>query len=115
MKMVSPYINIDQLVNEMGEEFSLLLRYWTDNSLDNNLGGFVGERDFYNNLVPGVEKGAVLNARILWTFSAAYNFSENHDYLKIAYRAYHYLIEKFWDKDFWRTVLVRESFGKGRL
>ncbi len=100
MELVSPYFKIDQLVNELREEFSLLLQYWMDHSLDTQLGGFVGERDFYNQLVPGTEKGAVLNARILWTFSAAYNFLEDQRYLKVAYRAYQYLIEKFWDKEY---------------
>ncbi|MCW3785866.1 AGE family epimerase/isomerase [Plebeiibacterium sediminum] len=99
MELVSPFFKMDQLVKDMGEEFSLLLQYWTDNSIDIKFGGFVGERDFYNQLVPGAEKGAVLNARILWSFSAAYNFSEDERYLKVAYRAYHYLIEKFWDKE----------------
>ncbi len=100
MDLVSPFINIDQLVKEMGEEFSHLLQYWIDNSIDEKLGGFIGERDFYNNIVPGAEKGAVLNARILWTFSAAYNFSKKTKYLNVAQRAYQYLINNFWDKEY---------------
>ena len=83
----------------MGDELTRLLNYWINNSYDLNYGGFLGGRDFYNREIENAEKGAVLNARILWTFSAAYNFSNNYSYLEAAVRAYTYLIDYFWDKE----------------
>ncbi len=100
MEVKSTFISWDQIVKEMDEELSHLLIYWIDNSYDNNWGGFIGGRDHYNQLIPGAEKGAVLNARILWTFSAAYNFTNDSKYLDVAYRAYNYIINNFWDKEY---------------
>ena len=45
-------------------------------------------------------KGAVLNSRILWAFSAAYNLTKNEDYLRTATRAFHYISSHFIDKEF---------------
>lgn len=81
----------------MKAELQRILSYWIDQTQDKEHGGFVGTRDHYNQLVPGAEKGAVLNARILWTFSAAYNFTQNPGYLKLANRAYHYMVDRFID------------------
>ena len=85
------------LKKEMLAELHNILSYWIDHTQDEDKGGFVGARDHYNQLVPGAEKGAVLNARILWTFSAAYNFTEHPKYLELANRAYQYLVERFTD------------------
>ena len=49
--------------------------------------------------MPDAPKGAVLNTRILWTFSSAYNFLKDEAYLELAHRAYRYLINNFWDKE----------------
>jgi mannobiose 2-epimerase len=42
----------------------------------------------------------VLNARILWAFSAAYNHTREKQYLVIATRAWHFLMNHFLDKQF---------------
>ncbi|WP_159519202.1 AGE family epimerase/isomerase [Sunxiuqinia indica] len=89
--------DIITLKKELEAELRAILSYWIDHTQDKDKGGFVGARDHYNRLVPGAEKGAVLNARILWTFSAAYNFTQNPGYLNIANRAYHYLVDRFID------------------
>ena len=46
------------------------------------------------------EKGAVLNARILWTFSAAYRLLKKEEYLSAAMRAKRYVIDHFYDREF---------------
>jgi mannobiose 2-epimerase len=43
-------------------------------------------------------KGLILNARILWTFSALYVFEKKQEHLALAKRAYDYIMEYFWDK-----------------
>ncbi len=47
-----------------------ILSWWMKYSPDRELGGFHGHIDHHNQVMKGAGKGAVLNARILWTFSA---------------------------------------------
>lgn len=61
-------------------------------------GGFYGRRDGFDLLHPGAEKGAILNARILWTFAAAYNALGNPEYCDTAKRAYDYICNHFIDR-----------------
>lgn len=75
-----------------------ILQFWQDHSIDHEFGGFYGEINRRGEAVGTTPKGVVLNARILWTFSSAYNFLKDEAYLLLAHRAYHYLIEYFWDK-----------------
>ena len=60
-----------------------ILSWWMKYSPDNELGGFHGHIDHLNQVVEGAGKGAVLNARILWTFSAAYRMYKQPEYLKL--------------------------------
>ena len=46
---------------------------------------------------PGAAKGLILNARILWTFSAVHRLIWNPTDRDLAGRAYQYLMEKFHD------------------
>lgn len=91
-------IDIQQLYEQQNNELHNILKYWTDNTLDVAHGGFVGQIDHFNHVVPGASKGAVLNARILWTFSAAYRFTRQAEYLQVAENAFNYLLLHFWDK-----------------
>src|SRR5665648_1008950 len=81
-----------KLKDELAQELEHILKYWTDFCLDNEFGGFVGRRDHFNRQINGASKGVVLNTRILWTFSAAYNFTHNPEYLVLADRAYQYIL-----------------------
>ena len=49
-----------------------ILPFWMDKMIDQEHGGFYGRIDGKGVLHPEAEKGAILNARILWAFSAAY-------------------------------------------
>lgn len=82
------------------EAYKDILQFWQNHSLDHEFGGFYGEIDRMGRPVGTTPKGVVLNARILWTFSSAYNFLKDEAYLLLAHRAYHYLIEYFWDKEY---------------
>jgi mannobiose 2-epimerase len=55
--------------------------------------------DYQNRKDSKAQNGSVLNARILWAFSAAYRSSPKQIYLDAARRAYDYMIEHFWDKE----------------
>lgn len=92
-------INISTYKQEIQESLHDILQFWTKNTLDSEYGGFIGKMDFDGNIHPKSEKGGVLNARILWTFSAAFNFTKNKEYRQIAERAYHYIQNHFRDKE----------------
>ena len=77
-----------------------ILRFWMDNMVDEEHGGFYGRMDGKGVLHPDADKGAILNARILWTFSAAYRVLGKSEYLAMATRAKEYIIEHFIDPDY---------------
>lgn len=77
-----------------------ILCFWLDRMVDREHGGFYGRIDGKGMLHPEAEKGAILNARILWTFSAAYRVLGNPEYLDASRRAYDYLINHFIDKEY---------------
>ncbi|MCU4177247.1 AGE family epimerase/isomerase [Carboxylicivirga sp. N1Y90] len=88
------------ILPQLEEELKNILEFWANNTLDHRNGGFVAELNGEGELSECTEKGAVLNTRLLWTFSAAYNFSKDAAYLKLADRAYKYLTQYFWDKEY---------------
>ncbi|HKL72523.1 MAG TPA: AGE family epimerase/isomerase [Marinilabiliaceae bacterium] len=93
-------VNRASLREDLLVEYKNILQYWMDHTIDREDGGFLGEVDHLGQSIKEAPKGVVLNTRILWTFSSAYNFLKNERYLEIAHRAYEYLIKHFWDKEF---------------
>ena len=92
---------INQLRNEMRSELeNNILPFWMNKMEDNEQGGFYGEITGDDELRPEASKGAILNARILWTFSAAYRLLKKPEYLKTATRAKWYLIDRFYDPQY---------------
>ena len=77
-----------------------ILRFWLDKMVDHENGGYYGRIDGSGVLHPEAEKGAILNARILWAFSAAYRVLGNQDYLDAATRAKDYIIDHFIDEEY---------------
>ena len=73
-----------------------ILPYWIENMVDPR-GGFHGRRDGDDQLHADAPKGAILNARILWTFSAAYRVLGDKAYLEMATRAKREVIDRFYD------------------
>ena len=60
-----------------------ILSFWANRMYDPE-GGFYGRMDGAGVLHPEAERGAVLNARILWAFAAAYRVLRNPEYLAMA-------------------------------
>lgn len=79
------------------EALESILDYWMDHTIDPVRGGFFGRIHPDNRVEPDAPKGSVLNARILWTFSAAYRQNRRDDYLDTATRSYRYILEHFID------------------
>ncbi len=77
-----------------------ILRFWQERMVDYQQGGFYGRIDGYNVLYPDAEKGVVLNARILWTFSSACRILHRMPYRIMAARAKDYFLTHFIDPQF---------------
>ena len=80
-----------------------ILRFWLDKMQDKENGGFYGQMTGEGELVKTADKGGILNARILWSFSAAYRVLRKPEYLEAATRAKEYIIEHFIDAEFGGT------------
>ncbi len=78
---------------------SNILPFWATRMVDNERGGFYGRIDGHNILHPDAPKGAVLNARILWAFSAASRVLHSTPYRLLADRAYDYFMHRFIDRE----------------
>ena len=74
---------LQQYQKELKAELSDILEYWMKYSPDEKNGGFFGRIDQENKIDETASKGAVLNARILWSFSAAYNCTKEEKYLAV--------------------------------
>ena len=77
-----------------------ILRFWIDRMQDEEHDGFYGRIDNNNVLHADADKGTILNARILWTFSAAYRVLRKPVYLEMANRAERYFIDRFIDSQY---------------
>ncbi len=77
-----------------------ILNFWLENMQDEENGGFYGQMTGEGVLVPTADKGAILNARILWSFSAAYRVLGKEEYLAAATRAKDYILDHFIDYEY---------------
>lgn len=92
---------ITTLKQEMHDTLTTnILPYWMNRMVDEQHGGFYGRITGAEQLMPEAEKGAILHARILWTYAAAYRLLQKEEYLTMATRAKRYLIDYFYDTDF---------------
>ena len=89
-----------------------ILPFWLDKMIDRENRGFYGRIDGHGVLHPDAEKGAILNARILWTFSAAYRVLKRPEYLAAATRAKDYILEHFYDKEFGGIYWSLDCLGR---
>ena len=88
-----------------------ILNFWLNRMVDEENGGFYGRIDGNGVLHPDAEKGAILNARILWAFSASYRVMGKPEYLEAATRAKRYIIDHFIDQDFGGVYWSLDSKG----
>ena len=77
-----------------------ILPFWANRMVDYEHGGFYGRIDGHNILYPEAEKGAVLNARILWTFASACRILHRMPYRILAARAMDYILVRFLDQKY---------------
>jgi mannobiose 2-epimerase len=108
--------SIAEFIKVQEDELSRIMTFWTESAVDDENGGFLGAIDGYGKTVENATKGAVLNARILWTFSAVYNYTKNEKYLQMAKRAFDYFANHFIDKKnggvFWELSATGEPVNR---
>lgn len=109
--------DLSQFRAEIEGELIRILDYWEKEAPDFEKGGFIGQVDHDGKRYPDAAKGSVLNTRILWTFSAAYQHFKKPVYLELAKRAYQYIKDHFYDFDnggFYWSVKANGSKGETR-
>jgi mannobiose 2-epimerase len=95
---VTDHAVLETLQRELANELiQRILPYWATHVVDERRGGFVGYISADNLRHFDAAKGAVLNARILWTFSAAYRVLRSRAYLTTLQRAVDYFADHFVD------------------
>ena len=78
---------------------SNILPYWLTKMTAPD-GGYYGRRDGHDVLHADEPRGAILNARILWTLSAAARFTGDAQYAEAAARQMRYVADTFIDREF---------------
>ena len=76
-----------------------ILPFWLERMRDPR-GGWLGRIDGRGNIDADAPKGCVLNARILWTFSAAARLLGDRSYLDVAALTKDYILSHFIDKQY---------------
>lgn len=77
-----------------------ILRFWRERMADPARGGYFGRMTGEGAVEPDAPRGAVLCARILWAFAAAYRATGREEYRAEAERARDYLLDRFYDAQF---------------
>lgn len=83
-----------ELTDELQNE---ILPYWMEKVSDEENGGYIGQITGLERRETEAEKSVILNARLLWTFSAAFRVFGKDEYLEQARRAFRYMESHFWD------------------
>lgn len=89
-----------------------ILPFWMSQAVDMENGGFFGRINGRGKIFHDADKGGILHARILWTFSAAYNQLGGNEYLAMAERCKDYILCHFFDKKYKGTYWKITFDGK---
>ena len=87
-----------------------ILPFWL--SLKDPHGGFYPEASGTGSVNPDAERGVILNARIIWAFSAAYRHLRKREYLLAAAHAKEYFLEHFVDHKYGGVYWTVDKDGK---
>ncbi len=102
----------ERLCSEVRENLvENILPFWCDRFQDPE-GGFLGRITGEGEVDAAAPKGAILNARILWAFSAAYRVLGDSQYLDMATRAKREIIDRFYDPEFGGVYWSLDSKGR---
>jgi len=108
-----PKARMIQLKNEVSANLTRnLLPFWSTKMVDYKNGGYFGRINGDNQVFPKEDKGGILNARILWTYSSAYRIYKDTAYLRLAARSKDYIMAHFIDKEFGGAYRSVKSTGE---
>lgn len=99
----------DRIRQELTEN---ILPFWMNRTIDPVNGGFYGALSNDLTIHNEAPRSAILCARILWTFSAAYRHFGESAYLETAQRAYEYLTRVFIDPEHGGVYWWVDAHGK---
>lgn len=89
-----------------------ILPFWREVMPDYQNDGFYGRVSFDGIVDAKAHKGLVLNARMLYTFSSAFQYTQNKVDKQLAERAFNYLMTYFYDKQFGGYFWTLDYTGK---
>ncbi len=89
-----------------------LLPWWMSKAPDPERGGFVGRIAGSGEAAPDAPRGSVLNARILWAFSASYRMFGREAYRKEAEHAFSWYDRHFVDPDWGGVYWMVDPAGR---
>lgn len=93
------HVMIQRLAQEAEQELKeRILPFWM-NLKDERHGGYYGLVDDQLRVDREADKGGIVAARILWTFSAAYRVTDEAEYLAHATHAYEFLVHRVLDDE----------------
>lgn len=101
-----------KFLEALEQETQRVLDFWVLNTLDGVNGGFIGAIDGNGRHLVEADKGVVLNARILWSFSRAANFERGLTYRSIEDRAFTFLADHFVDTDHGGVFWMLDHTGR---
>ena len=104
--MIHP-VELEKLSAEIGRHlFGEYLPFWCGPALDHEHGGWMGWLSNDLSADRSQPKGLIVNARILWAFSAAHQERPLPELAGMAERAFDFMMARFWDDRhggaFWR-------------
>lgn len=99
--MMPQAFNKSEFRKQLQEELTgNILPFWMTHVVDRENGGFYGAVTNDLKILNEVPRSAILCARILWTYAAAYRRLGGEKYLATAEWVYDYLSQVFWDQQF---------------
>jgi mannobiose 2-epimerase len=110
--MIKP-AELEKFSAEVSEHlFGHYLPFWCGPALDHEKGGWMAWLS--NDLQPdrSQPKGLIVNARILWAFSAVHRVRPKPVYFEMAERAFDFVMNKFWDAQHGGAVWRLDDAGK---
>ena len=74
-----------------------LIPFWQKRVIDYQNGGFIGRMETNGDVDLRSVKGLILNARLLWSYAALYQYSNEDSLFSLAQRAFNYMTQHFVD------------------
>jgi len=91
---------VQQLRAEVEKELlDHILPFWTKLQ-DEQYGGMYGLVDYDLHVAKRADKGGIVTARFLWTFSAAFRVTGKNEYLQVARNLFQFFQEKLFDHEY---------------